>query len=88
MIPLLFNLKANDAYKLGRDVTADADRLLDFKTADDILVVTTAGVTKLNGKSTEDALEAILNYGTKIKYSNVLMLRDTAVNPIDFAFYC
>ena len=83
---ITFNLKANDAYKLGRDVTADADRLLDFKTADDILVVTTAGVTKLNGKSTEDALEAILNYGTKIKYSNVLMLRDTAVNPIDFAF--
>ena len=80
---ITFNLKANDAYKLGRDVTADADRLLDFKT---ILVVTTAGVTKLNGKSTEDALEAILNYGTKIKYSNVLMLRDTAVNPIDFAF--
>lgn len=83
---ITFNLKASDAYKLGRDVTADADRLLDFKTADDILVVTTAGVTKLNGKSTEDALEAILNYGTKIKYSNVLMLRDTAVNPIDFAF--
>ena len=83
---ITFNLKASDAYKLGRDVTADADKLLDFKTADDILVVTTAGVTKLNGKSTEDALEAILNYGTKIKYSNVLMLRDTAVNPIDFAF--
>ena len=57
-------------------------QLLDFKTADDILVVTTAGVTKLNGKSTEDALEAILNYGTKIKYSNVLMLRDTAVNQL------
>lgn len=83
---LNFDLKATAAYKLGRDVTAEADKKLNFNGADDILVVTTAGLTKLDGKTSEDAVEGILNYGHNIKYSNVYMLRDTAVGPIDFAF--
>lgn len=44
---IIFNLKASDAYKLGYDVTADADKILDFKTADDILVITSAGVLNI-----------------------------------------
>jgi len=83
--PITFDLKATDAYKLGMTVTEIADKKLDFKNADDVIVVSTAGVAKLNGKTSEDALEAILNYGN-IAYSNVLMLRQSAVDPIDFAF--
>ena len=87
---IIFNLKASDAYKLGYDVTADADKILDFKTADDILVITSAGVPKYNSRTSEDAVEAIYNYqykyGQSIPYNNVLMLRQTAVDNIDFAF--
>lgn len=81
-----FDLKATEAYKLGQTVSASADKLLNFDKADDILVVTTAGVARLNNKTSEDAMEAILNYNDKIAYSNVLMLRQSAVDPIDFAF--
>ena len=80
-----FDLKATEAYKLGMAVTESADKILDFKNAEDVLAVSTAGLAKLNGETSEDALEAILNYGD-IPYSNVLMLRQSAVDPIDFAF--
>ena len=80
-----FDLKATEAYKLGRTVTEIADNKLDFKNADDVIAITTAGVAKLNGKTSEDVMEAIVNYGY-IPYSNVLMLRQSAVDPIDFAF--
>lgn len=85
----MFNLIASDSYKLGRDVTAKADKLLDFKTADKVLAITTAGVPKLNGKTSEGAIDGILNYATGyISYGrgNLLMLRQTAVDPIDFLF--
>lgn len=87
--PLVFNLKASDSYKLGRDVTAKADNLLDFKSSDKVLAITTAGVPKLNGKTSESAIDGILNYATGyISYGrgNLLMLRQTAVDPIDFCF--
>ncbi len=81
-----FDFKATEAYKLGMSVTESADKILDFESADDILVVTTAGLAKLDGKTSEDAMEAILNYGEFMAYSNVLMLRQSAIDPIDFAF--
>ncbi|WP_292796530.1 FmdE family protein [Methanobrevibacter sp.] len=83
------DLKATDSYKLGYDVTAKADSLLDFKNADEVLAITTAGVPKLNGKTSEPAIDGILNYATEyISYGrgNILMLRQTAVDPIDFCF--
>ena len=80
-----FDMKASESYILGHEVTVQADKYLDFKNADDILVITTAGVAKYNGKTSEDAMEAIVNYGG-ITYTNVLMLRQSAVDPIDFAF--
>ena len=83
---ITFDLSATDAYKLGRTVTISADKALNFKDADQVLVVTSAGVAKLNGKTSEEAIEGILNYGDEISYTDVLMLRETAVDPIDFAF--
>lgn len=82
-----FEMKATDAYKLGQKVTESADKALDFKSADDILVITTAGIPKYNGITSEDAIEAILNsqYNT-IAYSNVLMLRQSEFDKIAFAF--
>ncbi|MGF7117304.1 FmdE family protein [Methanobacterium oryzae] len=84
-----FNMKATSNYKLGREVTKKANQLLNFGTADKILVITTAGVPKLNGSTTEDCIEGILNGSAgKISYGkgNLLMLRQTAVDPVDFAF--
>ncbi|WP_407379785.1 FmdE family protein [Methanobrevibacter sp.] len=83
------DLLATDSYKLGYDITAKADSLLDFKNADEVLAITTAGVPKLNGKTSELAIDGILNYATEyISYGrgNILMLRQTAVDPIDFCF--
>lgn len=85
--PVTFKLTATEAYKLGRDVTIAADKALNFNGADEVLVVTSAGVARLNNKTTEEAIEGILNYGSsKISYTDILMLRDSAVDPIDFAF--
>jgi len=87
--PISFNLLASESYKLGHDVTARADSLLDFKNADEVLAITTAGVPKLNGKTSVAAIDGILNYATEyISYGrgNILMLRQTAVDPIDFCF--
>ncbi|WP_286241778.1 FmdE family protein [Methanobacterium ferruginis] len=84
-----FNMQATENYKLGREVTAKADQLLDFDSADDVLAITTAGVPQLNGGTTEDCIEGILNGSNgKISYGqgNLLMLRQTAVDPVDFAF--
>ncbi len=84
-----FNLTATANYKLGRTVTDKAYKLLKFKKTDTILAITTAGVPKLNGGTTEDCIEGILNYANgKITYGkgNLLMLRQTAVDPVDFIF--
>jgi formylmethanofuran dehydrogenase subunit E-like metal-binding protein len=84
-----FNMQATAAYKLGRDVTAKADQLLNFAGADNVLAITTAGVPKLNGSTSEDCIEGILNGSNgKISYGkgNILMLRQTATDPVDFAF--
>src|SRR5690606_21040627 len=84
-----FSLEATAAYKLGREVTKKADQLLNFATADDVLCITTAGVTMLNNETSEDCVEGILNVTNgKITYGkgNLLILRKTSVDPVDFAF--
>lgn len=84
-----FNMKATDNYKLGRTVTSIADSILNFASADQVLAITTAGVPKLNGVTSEDCIEGILNAANgKITYGkgNLLMLRQTAVDTVDFAF--
>ena len=48
-------------YKLGYDVTRAADKLLNFSSADDILVITTAGMTWIDNKTTESALGGIVD---------------------------
>ena len=86
---LAFDMVATPNYRLGREVTKKADQLLNFATADDVLVITTAGVTMLNGTTTENTIEGILN-GTngKVTYGkgNLLILRKTPVDPVDVAF--
>ena len=87
--PIKVNMLASESYKLGYEITATADSLLDFKNADEVLAITTAGVPKLNGQTSEAAIDGILNYATEyISYGrgNILMLRQTAVDPIDFCF--
>lgn len=87
---ITFNLDATDSYKLGRELVINADKELDFSNADDVLVISSAGVPKYKGQTSQDAIEAIYNYqfkyGRSIPYNNVLMLRQTATDTIDFAF--
>ena len=87
--PIQVNMIAAESYKLGYEVTKEADNLLNFKGADEVLAITTAGVPKLNGQTSELAIDGILNYATGyISYGrgNILMLRQTALDPIDFCF--
>ena len=86
---LKFDLSQTDSYKLGRQMSIIADSKLNFSKADDVLVITTAGTPKYNGSTSEDIMEAITNYadGTvSWGKGNILMLRQTAVDPIDTCF--
>lgn len=86
----IFNLKARDIYKIGYDVTKSADNLLHFSSADDVLVITTAGMTRINGFTTEDALDGIYNAANgHITYGkgNILTLSSIRTDTTDFAFF-
>ncbi|MGC9517914.1 MAG: FmdE family protein [Methanomicrobiales archaeon] len=86
---VVFEMQATPNYRLGREVTKKADQLLNFATADEVLCITTAGIPNINGTTSEDCLEGILNGSAgKITYGkgNLLMLRKTQNDPVDFAF--
>lgn len=78
------------AYKLGYSVTIAADKLLKFSSADDILVITTAGMTWIDNHTTEDALGGIVdaanNYVTYGK-GNILTLSSIRSDPTNIAFF-
>jgi len=84
-----FNMLATENYKLGRKVTAEADKLLKFADADDVLCITTAGLAYRNGTTTEDCLEGVLNgsHG-EISYGqgNLLTFQSIRTDPVDFCF--
>lgn len=86
-----FDMKATENYKLGRKVTTQAIQLLGLSgaNASDVLVITTAGIPQRNGTTTEDCMEGILNgINGKVSFGqgNLLTLRKTSVDPVDFAF--
>lgn len=84
-----FNLKATPTYKLGYEATVNADKILHFSSADEVLVITTAGMTRINGVTSENALEGIINAAKGyITYGqgNILTLSATRNDPTNFAF--
>ncbi len=86
---IVFNMVATDNYRLGREVTKKANELLNFATADEVLCITTAGVPKRNGTTSEDAIEGIINQANGLitdGKGNLLLLKKTPVDPVDFAF--
>ena len=86
---LVFNLKATSNYKLGYDITADASQRLNFNAADEVLVITTAGLTRIDGKTTEDVLDGIINAADGyLSYGqgNILTLSAIRSDPTNFAF--
>lgn len=86
----IFNLKATNIYKMGYDVTSSADNLLHFSLADDVLVITTAGMTRINNITTEEALDGIYNAAKGyITYGkgNLLTLSSIRTDPTNFAFF-
>lgn len=87
---LVFNLNATKIYKIGYGVTTSANKLMDFSSSDDVLVITTAGMTRINNVTTENALDGIINAAKGyITYGkgNILTLSSTRTDPTDFAFF-
>lgn len=77
-------------YKLGYDVTHVADKLLNFSSADDILVITTAGMAWIDNKTTESALGGIVDASNNyVSYGkgNILTLSSTRNDPTNIAFF-
>ena len=86
---LVFNLKADSLYKLGYEITSDANKRLNFANADDVLVITTAGLTRIDGKTTENVLDGIINAADGyITYGqgNILSLSAIRSDPTNFGF--
>ncbi|WP_226890891.1 FmdE family protein [Methanothermobacter thermautotrophicus] len=86
---LSLQMNATDAYRLGREITKKADQILNFTRTEEVLVITTAGTAHYRNQTTEDVLEGILNQARGIvSYGkgNLLMLRKTRLDPLDFAF--
>ena len=83
------DLKDDSNYKLGYNVTTAADGLLDFGSADDVLVITTAGLTRINNVTTENVLNGIIDasngYVTYGK-GNILTLSSIRTDPTNIAF--
>ena len=83
------NLKDDSNYQLGYNVTSAADKKLNFKSADDILVITTAGLTRINNVTTENVLNGIIDasngYVTYGK-GNLLTLSSIRTDPTNIAF--
>ncbi|MDI3483710.1 MAG: hypothetical protein PWQ74_297 [Methanobacteriaceae archaeon] len=86
---LSLTMQATEGYKLGREVTKKADQILNFTRTGQVLVITTAGSVYYKNSTTEDVIEGILNQARGIiSYGkgNLLMLRKTRLDPLDFAF--
>ncbi|MGB4362570.1 MAG: FmdE family protein [Methanothermobacter tenebrarum] len=86
---LQIQLNATQTYKIGREVTKKADQILNFTKTRQVLVITTAGSVYYENSTTEDVLEGILNQANGIiSYGkgNLLLLRKTRIDPLDFAF--
>lgn len=85
---LSFKMNATDAYRLGREITKKADEILNFSSGN-VLVITTAGIVKYRGDTSEDVIEGILNQARGIVTygkGNLLMIRKTPVDPLDTFF--
>lgn len=82
-------LAGDSNYKLGYNVTATADKLLNFDSADDMLVITTAGLTRINDITTENVLNGIIDASNgHVTYGkgNLLTLSAIRTDPTNIAF--
>lgn len=84
-----FTMDATASYKIGREVTKRANALRPFANSDKILVITTAGMVYVNGKTSEDGLEGIINGANGyvgFGLGNLLTLSSTRTDPLNTAF--
>ena len=82
------DIETSDSYRLGKYLMRVASDLLDFESADDVLLITTAGISKLNGETSEPVIEGIIDEsGELISYGkgNLLMLQNSN-DSLDFCF--
>ena len=83
------DLKDDSNYKLGYNVTTAADDLLKFDSADDILVITTTGLTRIDNVTTENVLNGIIDASNgHVTYGkgNILTLSSIRTDPTNIAF--
>ena len=83
------NLKDDSNYQLGYNVTSAADSKLNFESADDILVITTAGLTRIDNVTTENVLNGIIDASNGyVSYGkgNLLTLSAIRSDPTNIAF--
>ncbi|MBQ2653142.1 MAG: hypothetical protein IJF83_06260 [Methanobrevibacter sp.] len=83
------NLAGDSNYNLGYNVTTAADKLLKFDSADDVLVITTAGLTRINNITTENVLNGIIDASNgHVTYGkgNILTLSSLRTDPTNIAF--
>ncbi len=80
----------DDGYELGYNVTTACCELFDFNSADDILVITTTELGKINDLTIENVLNGIINasngYVTYDK-DNLLLLSSITIDSTDIAFF-
>lgn len=82
-------LKDDSNYQLGYNVTVAANNKLNFESADDILVITTAGLTRINNVTTENVINGILDASNGyVSYGkgNILTLSSIRTDPTNIAF--
>jgi len=82
-------LQGDSNYQLGYNVTMAADKKLNFKSADDVLVITTAGLTRINNVTTENVLNGILDAAdgyVSLGKGNLLTLSAIRTDPTNIAF--
>jgi hypothetical protein len=79
----------DENYKLGYDVTTVAGELVDFESADDILVILTVDSIKISDVAVENVLNGIIDAsnGYVTKNGNLITLSSLKSDLIDIAFF-
>lgn len=84
-----FQMKATNSYKIGREAAKKANSLRPFANSSEMLVITTAGMVYVGGKTSEDALEGIINGANGyvgFGLGNLLTLSAVRTDPLNIAF--
>lgn len=72
---------ATDVTKITEQISEDARTALNISSADDVLLLTTAGSAKYSNRTTENTLQTVMDSIPQVKYSKILQLNRPDDNP-------